>query len=678
MEFMENQIRKVKEEMMGNFLATVTKVSKMTGAMIPPNNTLGENTYTTTSNTIRPSTSTVSLQSTHNLDEVRNTHRQNMNGISNHPIHFPFSSVARSVNSMTSSYSWEMGPQPPRQTTERSRQMEGRQPTDNNLYGLAQQQIPSTYDNLMLNLTQEGGRRILQETRGRRMGPQNLTTLPSRSASHDPAGSYLMTQQNTQYPEIPSIPSSNNGDIGASNASDSYQIYRRARSSPPRLTDIPPNYISQINRSMEAYQNECNKGAPVNLSSNSSSGNEAHSNSTMTMAAVSAERCTDWVKDSRICVQKNELIKDNHYSMKDVEKTETADQPKRKEKGNGFVGGHSSGGDSTAASCGSSPPTAEGSDDSKNSSDTDSPDNDAAGNLQNDKRDNENEQHKRVHYQDHKLSAKNIKQHQKINRRLQRSPMKLVQKKSTEFQKPRKSKKAKTPKRHSNETEAENNASKNNVNGASDSNGTSDSNGEGNSSNGNGTSDQWTRSSSNTPSPPTSFGSVGSNDNSSTDPSSSSTDANQAMTSHFPKPFWKKRYCEDTNESSTQQANDNVQSSINTNEAEATGLQSEKQSTKSEDSDTNKSSSPGVEETHEMMPAKRRKLEKLHHETSSYIGNTINEIPEETDLNQDINSRRRKDIKDNRSNDSSPRLHTPNDNSNAISTDSGHESRSSD
>merc|ERR1712241_662263 len=218
--------------------------------------------------------------------------------------------------------------------------------------------------------------------------------------------------------------------------------------------------IAQIDRSMNAYQIEYNKGAPVNLSSNSSSGNEGHSNSTTTMAAVSAERCTDWVKDSRICVQKNELIKDNHYSIKDVEKTETADQPKRKEKGNGFVGGQSSGDDSTAASCGSTPPTAEGSDDSKNSSDTDSPDNDTSGTLQKDNRDNEKEQHKRVHYQDHKLSAKNIKQHQKINRRLQRSPMKLVQKKSTEFQKPRKSKKAKTPKRHSNETEAENNASK--------------------------------------------------------------------------------------------------------------------------------------------------------------------------------------------------------------------------
>jgi len=256
--------------------------------------------------------------------------------------------------------------------------------------------------------------------------------------------------------------------------------------------------------------------------------------------------------------------------------------------------------------------------------------------------------------------------------------MKLVQKKSTEFQKPRKSKKDKKPKHHNNETVVENDASKNNGNGASDSNGTSDSNGEGNSSNGNGAIDQWTRSSSNTPSPPTSFGSVGSNDNSSTDPSSSSTDANQAMTSHFPKPFWKKRYCEDTNESSTQQANDNIQSSITNNEAEPTGSQSEKQSAKSEDSDTTKSSSPGVEEMHQTIPAKRRKLEKLQHETSSYIGNTINQIPEETDLNEEINTRRRKGIKDNSSNSSSPRLPTPNDNSTAISTDSGHESRSSD
>merc|ERR1711981_754648 len=76
--------------------------------------------------------------------------------------------------------------------------------------------------------------------------------------------------------------------------------------------------------------------------------------------------------------------------------------------------------------------------------------------------------------------------------------------------------------------------------------------------NGNGPS-EWRveRSSSNTPSPPTSFGSVGSNDNSSsTDPSSN--DTHQQMSTHFPKPFWKKRYCEDSSESSTQQTHDNL------------------------------------------------------------------------------------------------------------------------
>merc|ERR1712126_72629 len=429
---------------------------------------------------------------------------------------------------------------------------------------------------------------MFEETRGRRMGPTNVGNLPNRSASHDPGGSYLMSQQMNPYPEIPSVPSSNNGDgIGTSNASDSYQIYRRARSSPPRLTDIPPNYIAQIDRSVNAYQIEYNKGGPVNLSSNSSSGNEGHSNSTMTMAAVSAERCTDWVKDSRICVQKNELIKDNHYSIKDVEKTDTADQGEMKsEKRSNYPGGQSSGDDSTAASCGSTPPTVEGSDDSKNSSDTDSPDNDASATMKQDKPKTDEKHHKRVHYQDHKLSAKNIKQHQKINRRLQRSPMKLVQNKSTEFQKPNKTKKVKKAKHHNKESGNEKDASKSNTNGGSDSNGTSDSNG-----NGNGTSDQWTRSSSNTPSPPTSFGSAGSNDNtSSIDPSSSSTEGLQVMSSHFPKPFWKKRFCED--EASSHQSNDNIQSTININETKS----------KSDDSDTNKSSGSGGEETQQTTP----------------------------------------------------------------------------
>jgi len=670
MEFMENQIRKVKEEMMGNFLATVTKVTKMTGVTIPFINPLGENTYTTTSNTIRPSTSTMSQNSCHNLDETRNTPRQTMTSISNLQNQFAVSSASRSVNSMTSNYSWEMGPQPPRQPpAERRRQMERNQQTDNVLYALSRQQPPSTYDNLMHNLSQEKGRRMFEETRGRRMGPTNVGNLPNRSASHDPGGSYLMSQQMNPYPEIPSVPSSNNGDgIGTSNASDSYQIYRRARSSPPRLTDIPPNYIAQIDRSVNAYQIDYNKGGPVNLSSNSSSGNEGHSNSTMTMAAVSAERCTDWVKDSRICVQKNELIKDNHYSIKDVEKTDTTDQGETKsEKRSNYPGGQSSGDDSTAASCGSTPPTVEGSDDSKNSSDTDSPDNDASATMKQDKSKTDEKHHKRVHYQDHKLSAKNIKQHQKINRRLQRSPMKLVQNKSIEFQKPKKSKKVKVAKHHNKESGNEKDASKSNTNGGSDSNGTSDSNGEGNgsngSSNGNGTSDQWTRSSSNTPSPPTSFGSAGSNDNtSSIDPSSSSTEGLQVMSSHFPKPFWKKRFCED--EASSHQSNDNIQSTINIDETKS----------KSEDSDTNKSSGSGGEETQQTSPAKRRKLStgNYHHD---------DEITEETDLcnaNEDVNSRRRKGVKDNSSSETSSRTVSPNERSNAISTDSGHESRGSD
>merc|ERR1711992_385100 len=168
------------------------------------------------------------------------------------------------------------------------------------------------------------------------------------------------------------------------------------------------------------------------------------------------------------------------------------------EQGNIFANGISSGSgeDSTVASCGSTPPMAGASDYSKNSSDTDTESRSPASNTpQSDKRDNKKDQHKRVHYQDHKLSAKSIKQHQKQNRRLQRSPMKLVQGKPAGFQKPIKSKKLKASKHHGKEAfdVKKEEISKNNGNGNS----------------------EWTRSSSNTPSPPTSFGSVGSNDNSS-------------------------------------------------------------------------------------------------------------------------------------------------------------------
>merc|ERR1719384_2929933 len=101
----------------------------------------------------------------------------------------------------------------------------------------------------------------------------------------------------------------------------------------------------------------------------------------------------------------------------------------------------------------------------------------------------------------------------KQNRRLQRTPMKLVQGKPAGFQKPVKSKKLKSSKHHGNDVKKEEN-SINNGNGTSDSN--LDNNGNGPS--------EWTRSSSNTPSPPTSFGSDERNDNSSsTDPSSNDT-----------------------------------------------------------------------------------------------------------------------------------------------------------
>jgi len=137
---------------------------------------------------------------------------------------------------------------------------------------------------------------------------------------------------------------------------------------------------------------------------------------------------------------------------------------------------------------------------------------------------------------------------------------------------------------------------------------------------------------------------------SSIDPSSSSTEGLQVMSSHFPKPFWKKRFCED--EASSHQSNDNIQSTINIDETKS----------KSEDSDTNKSSGSGGEETQQTSPAKRRKLStgNYHHD---------DEITEETDLcnaNEDVNSRRRKGVKDNSSSETSSRTVSPNERSNAI------------
>ena len=232
------------------------------------------------------------------------------------------------------------------------------------------------------------------------------------------------------------------GDVEASNASDSYKLCRRTRSSPPRLNDIPSRYFTD-NDKMEGNHIDT-AIVPVNLSSNSVSGNEGIIN----MAAVSAERCKDWVHDSRACV-KNELTNGNHYSAKDSGDDERKNKSMRnKEKCSTVSTGPSSGdvSHSTAASCGSNPLSLGGWDYSKNSSDTESmsPDNEPLPSCTShcDNGENVQEQHKRVHYEDHKLSEKHIKQHQKHKRRHRQSSKKLAQGNTTLFQKPHQSKKS--------------------------------------------------------------------------------------------------------------------------------------------------------------------------------------------------------------------------------------------
>merc|ERR1719436_929184 len=90
------------------------------------------------------------------------------------------------------------------------------------------------------------------------------------------------------------------------------------------------------------------------------------------MAAVSAERCTDWVTDSKSCIE-NDLINGNHYSAKDSGDDERKNKSRSNdEKSNTFSTDPSSTDDSrsNAASCGSTPPPIGGSDDSKMSSET--------------------------------------------------------------------------------------------------------------------------------------------------------------------------------------------------------------------------------------------------------------------------------------------------------------------
>merc|ERR1711936_1099365 len=213
-------------------------------------------------------------------------------------------------------------------------------------------------------------------------------------------------------------------------------------------------------------------------------------------------------------------------------------------------------------------------------------------------------------------------------------------------------------------------------------NGASDSNNSG----------EWTRSSSNTPSPPTSFGSVGSNDNSSsTDPSSTdpSTDAQQTMSTHFPKPFWKKRFCEDSgeNSSTSQQAHDSSHFSTGSNVKSQSDLET-----------STNSSGIGMEETHHL--GKRRKIEIYEEDaTNSYAGKKQNESKtREMEVESQYSSNHGSSVEDlsrrsspssvkegvsefekeqqqQRSSDSSPGVPNYTEASNTISTDSGHDSR---
>ena len=682
--------------MMGSFLANVTKVSKMHSPTYLASNSAGTSdpntyTHTTPSNTIRSSTSDLPLvsPSTHSLDGAAMTHHRQIvtNTVVNRQSLFSGSS-SRGTNSLTNSYPWEMG-NADHQGLMR-KHLDARQKANSVGYGRNQQETnPSSYESMILQHER-------QLSRGRRTS-HNVSTLPSRSASHDP-GYYFRDPQfgmslaggnpNVQHSDITSVPSSQNGDIGTSNASDVYPIYRRARSSPPRITDIPSSYLIDNDKLMRnhVYPEDYNNKAPVNLSSNSSSGNEEKS--AMTMAAVSAERCTDWVSDSTECIKQNDLRNDNHYSLKDAGDTGSPSESEGKKKGtkrersnekrgNFTAGQPSSGEDSAAASCGSTPLMEGEGDDSSNSSDKDNVSHPNAVTSHADKRGNEKESKtKRVHYQDHKLSAKNIKHHQKQNRRLQRSPMKLVQSMSNAFQKPLKSKKQKTAKHGGGEEFEE----KDDENGSKN-NGASDSNNSG----------EWTRSSSNTPSPPTSFGSVGSNDNSSsTDPSSTdpSTDTQQTMSTHFPKPFWKKRFCEDSgeNSSTSQQAHDSSHFSTSSKVKSQSDLET-----------STNSSGIGMEETHHL--GKRRKIEIYEEDaTNSYAGKKQNESKtREMEVESQYSSNHGSSLEDlsrrsspvsekegvnefekeqqQRSNDSSPGVPNFTEASNTISTDSGHDSR---
>jgi hypothetical protein len=160
------------------------------------------------------------------------------------------------------------------------------------------------------------------------------------------------------------------------------------------------------------------------------------------------------------------------------------------------------------------------------------------------------------------------------------------------------------------------------------------------------------------------------------------------MSTHFPKPFWKKRFCEDSgeNSSTSQQAHDSSHFS--------TGSKVKSQS----DLETSTNSSGiGMEETHHL--GKRRKIEIYEEDaTNSYAEKKQNESKtREMEVESQYSSNHGSSLEDlsrrsspvsekegvnefekeqqQRSNDSSPGVPNFTEASNTISTDSGHDSR---
>lgn len=163
------------------------------------------------------------------------------------------------------------------------------------------------------------------------------------------------------------------------------------------------------------------------------------------------------------------------------------------------------------------------------------------------------------------------------------------------------------------------------------------------------------------------------------------------MSTHFPKPFWKKRFCEDSGENSSLSSQQNSQQAHDSSHFST----SSKVKSQSDLETSTNSSGIGMEETHHL--GKRRKIE-LYEEDATYAGKKQNESKtREMEVDSQYSSNHGSSLEDlsrrlsplsekegvnefekeqqQRSNDSSPGVPNFTEASNTISTDSGHDSR---